>query len=232
MLIKLPLGEERSGRLGSTIAARNRYGPYYRAGTIPVNPNTARQNTVRGIMQSLAITWANVLTRLQQDGWNEYGDNVEWRNKLGLSVNLAGQAHFIRSNAPRLQIGIARVDDAPVIFTLGIPELELVGSGSEATNQLSIAYDDQEPWSQEDGGAQAFYVGLPQNGSRRFFGGPYRFIGSVEGDSVTPPESPLATLDMPNWIIAENQRIWIRSRVMRADGRLSKFANHDFLASA
>lgn len=232
MLIRYAEGQQRSGRLGATIASRNRYGAYLRAGTVPVNPSTDRQVAVRGYLQSLAINWNNALTQLQRDAWEVYASNVSWRNRLGEMVHLTGLAHYIRSNSPRLLVGLARVDAAPAIQTIAIAEQELVVSGSEATQQFSVAYDDTQDWCDEDGGFQAIYIGLPQNAGIKFFGGPWRYAATILGDAITPPTSPEASIDTPNWPFAEGQRIWTKTRIGRADGRLSEFAQDDFLAGA
>jgi len=44
--------------------------------------------------------------------------------------------------------------------------------------------------------------------------------------------SPEADIPTPDWPFAEGQRIWVRSRIGRADGRLSEFAQTNFLAVA
>ena len=232
MLIRYAEGQQRSGRLGATIASRNRYGAYLRAGTVPVNPSTDRQVAVRGYLQSLAINWNNTLTQAERDAWEVYAANVSWRNRLGEMVHLTGLAHYIRCNSPRLLVGLARVDTAPAIQTIAIAEQELVVTASEATQQFSLAYDDTQDWCDEDGAFQAVYIGLPQNPGIKFFGGPWRYITKILGDSIAPPSSPETAIDTPNWPFSEGQRIWVRTRIGRADGRLSEFAQDDFLAGA
>jgi hypothetical protein len=63
------------------------------------------------------------------------------------------------------------------------------------------------------------YISRPQNITKNFFRGPYRYAGKIEGDSVTPPTSP-ATL-VSDFPYAAGQRAFLRVRVSRADGRLS-----------
>lgn len=229
-LVVLPEGQQRSGSIGGTVWSRNRYGAYIRNRSVPVNPNTDRQVAVRNIVRALTIAWQNVLTTAQRDAWDVYASNVTWLNKLGQSVNLTGLNHFIRSNTPRLQSGSDRVDDGPVIFNLATAELELAVTASEATQQASIAFDNAAAWANETGACQYVYGGLPQNGGIKFFGGPWRLIGLIEGDDITPPVSP-AVEDYP-FPFAEGQRLWVRSRVSRLDGRLSEFAQTNFLANA
>ncbi len=232
MLVRYPLGEQRSGRLGSTIASRNASGNYLRTGTIPVNPNTARQVAVRLAVTQLSIAWAVDLTQDQRDAWNTYGRNVPWLNKLGETIYLKGLAHFVRSNVPRLQAGLARVDDGPTIFTVAYPEDDLGVTASEATQQFTPTGYDQMEWCAEDGAAQLYFVGIAQNPSREFFGGPYRLAHVEEGNSTTPVTSPYTAFDTPDFPFVENHRIWVRTRITRADGRLSPFATVNFQAAA
>ena len=227
-LVNYAEGQQRSGRLGASIYSHNRYGQYIRAGSIPVNPNTDRQVAVRNAVRALTIAWQNTLTQGQRDGWETYASNIAWTNKVGQQVKLTGLNHYVRSNTIMVSLGFARADDAPVIFNLATAELSLGCTASEATQILSLTFDDTATWANEAGAFQHFYMGLPQNGAIKFFGGPYRYI--VSGAGVVPAVSPIpATAPFP---FAEGQRIWIRSRIMRADARLSEFAIFNFLAAA
>ena len=229
-LVVLPEGQQRSGSIGGTVWSRNRFGAYIRNRSVPVNPNTDRQVAVRNIVRALTIAWQNTLTSAQRAAWNVYASNVVWLNRLGQSVNLTGLNHFIRSNTPRAQNAATQVDDGPVIFNLATAELALVVTASEATQQVSIAFDNAAAWANETDAHQFAYGGLPQNGGINFFGGPWRLIGSIDGDDITPPVSP-AVVDYP-FPFAEGQRLWVRTRVTRLDGRLSEFAQTNFLAGA
>jgi hypothetical protein len=229
-LVVLPEGQQRSGSIGGTVWSRNRFGAYIRNRSVPVNPNTDRQVVVRNIVRALTIAWQNTLTTNQRDAWDTYAANVTWLNKLGQSVNLTGLNHYIRSNTPRLQSGSARVDPAPLVFNLATAELELGVTASEATQQASVVFDDTAAWANETGGHQYVYGGLPQNGGIKFFGGPWRLIGVIDGDDITPPATPdVADYPFP---FGEGQRLWVRTRVSRLDGRLSEFAQVNFLADA
>lgn len=231
-LIRFAEGQQRSGSLGATVYSHNRYGAYVRARSVPVNPNTDRQVGARGALQALAIRWNNTLTQPQRDAWEVYSGNLIWRNKLGDTTYLTGLAHYIRCNSVRIMVGLAILDAAPTVFTLGTPEQDLVVTASEAAQTLSAAYDDTADWCDETGAFQALYMGLPKNPSIKFFGGPWRFMGVILGDSETPPTSPEADIPTPDWPFAEGQRIWVRSRIGQVDGRLSEFAQDDFLAGA
>jgi len=226
-LIVHPEGTQVSGSIGGTTFSHNRFGAYKRNRSIPVNPNTTRQAAVRNAVRSLTIAWQTELTEAERAAWETYAANVAWINKLGQSVKLTGLNHYIRTNTTNVSLGFGQIDKAPTIFNIAAAELSLGATGSEATQQLTFTFNDTKAWATEAGSFQHFYVGLPQNAGIKFFGGPYRYVVSVAG--VTPAVSPLqATAPFP---FAEGQRIWIRSRIMRADGRLSEFAQINFLGA-
>jgi hypothetical protein len=227
-LVVLPEGTQISGSAGGTTWSHNRSGAYKRNRSVPVNPNTERQVAIRNAIRALTIAWANTLTQAQRNGWDAYAANVVWKNKLGQDITLTGLNHYVRSNTQSVALGFARIDDAPVIFDLATAELNLGCTASEATQQLSITFDDTATWASEAGAFQHFFLGIPKNAAVTFFGGPYKYVVSVAG--VSPAVSPkLATSP---WPIAEGQRLWLRSRILRADGRLSEFALVNFLCAA
>ena len=228
--IVLPEGVQMSGSIGGVTYSHNRSGYYRRNRSVPVNPNTDKQVGIRNLMRSLSIAWQNTLTQAQRDAWDLYAANVTVLDKQGQSIYLTGLNHYIRSNVPLLDICLARVDDGPVIFTLATAELSLGCTASEATQQWTLTWDDTAAWASEDGAAEITQQGRPQNAGIKFFGGPWRRDGYIEGDSGAPPTSP--TVLTSQWPFAQNQRLWIRSRITRADGRLSEFAQYNFLAGA
>jgi hypothetical protein len=227
-LVVLPEGQQRSGSIGGTVWSHNSAGAYIRNRSVPVNPNTARQVAVRNAVRSITIAWNTVLTQVQRDAWDVYAANVTWVNHLGQTINLTGLNHYVRSNTPRVQNGIARVDIAPVIFNIATAELSLSATASEATQDLTIDGDGAAAWVGEADAWQFFSMGLPQNGSKKFFGGPYRQVTAVPG--AGPPPFPVVIAGA--YPFAESQRLWVRSRIARGDGRLSEFAEVNFLAIA
>lgn len=229
-LIVLPGGEQRSGSIGGTVFSRNRFGAYIRNRSMPVNPQSGLQTAVRNIVRGLAIAWNTELTVAHRNAWLDYAENVPWTNHLGQQVYLTGLNHFIRSNTPRLQAGAPRIDDGPSYWNLAAAEGLLTGSASEATQLVSVGFASGAAWIDEDGAYQIVYMGIPQNASRGFFNGPWRLLVAIPGNSTTPPSSPVtATAPYP---VSEAQKVWIRSRISRADGRLSEFARDDFLVAA
>lgn len=228
-LVRFPEGQQRSGSTGGAVFSHNRFGAYIRARSVPVNPATDRQTAVRTALRNLAIYWHTVLTQAQRDAWDLYASNVAWLNAFGDECRLLGINHYIRSNSAIAQGGGDRVDDAPTIFDLAAAEWDLGASASEATQDISVSFDPNGAWMDETGGYQFCFAGSPQNPSIKFFNGPFRYLGVIAGDPVTPPTSP-AALASP-WPFVADQRIWVKTRVCRADGRLSQFAQVNFLAA-
>ena len=227
-LIVMPEGTQVSGSIGGTTFSHNRFGAYKRNRSVPVNPNTDRQVAVRNAVRSLTIAWQNTLTQPQRDAWETYGANVTWKNKLGQDVHLTGINHYIRSNTPRVMNAIAAVDAAPTIFTLATAELELAVAASEATQDLTIDDNGAADWIGEPDAWQFFFMGIPKNPSTKFFNGPWRQVTATPG--AGPPPFPVVIA--ASFPFAEGQRIWVRSRIARGDGRLSEFAQVNFLGAA
>jgi len=219
-----------SGSIGGNTFAKNRYGKYIRTRTKPVNPNSARQQQIRGIFAQLTTRWAQTLTNNQRIAWNLYASNVAMKNRLGEIINLTGFNHYIRSNSYRLDGDRPVVDDGPVIFELPEKDPDIAITASEGTGHISLAFNDTLAWCTEEGSLVVIGNGAPQNAQRNFFAGPYHAYGRMVGDAVTPPTTPL---DADYWYaIAEGQHLWIQLRISRADGRLSEPFRADCFCAA
>lgn len=229
-LIRYAEGQQRSGSLGATVYSHNRYGQYVRARSIPVNPMTARQVAARNRVKALSSAWQNILIQAERDAWDLYADTVGWQNKLGESVHLTGLNMYVRTNAIALQAGLARIDKAPTNFTLAVAEQALTATASEATQVVTVAYDDLADWDNETGACEVFYLGSPVNSGITYFNGPWRFGDEVLGVTGAPVASPL--LMAAPYPIAQNNRLHVYSRIMRADGRLSGPSRYTFLCAA
>ena len=209
-----------SGSIAGNTHARNRFGNYIRARTKPVNPNTALQQTIRGLMATLTANWAQTLTVAQRTAWNFYASSVSMKNRLGEAVNLTGFNHYLRSNIAIVQAGGTRVDAGPTVFELPEKDPTFAITISEASQKITVTFDDALDWAGEVGGYLILSTGQPQNPQRNFFAGPYRFSATIDG-AVAPPATPDANTDV-SFACTELQRVWIRARIARTDGRLSE----------
>ena len=214
-----------SGSVAGITFSRNRSGAYVRQRAMPTNPNSPQQQAVRAALSQLSILWQDTLTPAERTAWQTYADNVPVTDRIGESIFLTGLNHYIRSNVGRLQAVQPRVDAAPVIFNLGdftAPGFEL----DQASAEVDVTFTDTDEWANEDDAAMFIFGSVAKDPTINFFKGPYRLLGSIEGDSITPPTAPAAIT--VNGAIAVGQRMFFRAIVSRADGRLSS----DFLGQA
>lgn len=217
MKFKSALVTQSSGSVGGATFAHNQGGLYIRARSIPTNPSSAFQVAVRNNMATLSNAWSNILTAAQRAAWTTYAANVTLVNALGDAIHVSGIAMYNRTNTPRLQAGVSRLDAAPTTFNLGSftnPTITCVAS----TGNLSIAFTNTDSWATAVGGYMLVYASRPQSPGINFFNGPYRFTGKIAG-AVTPPTSPV-TLATPFPVVA-GQKVFFDVRVSQVDGRLS-----------
>lgn len=214
-----PLVKGPSGSLGGTVFSHNRFGYYVRDKVTGTNPSTPLQQAVRNIFQNLAWAWANALTEVQRIAWNLYATSVVMKDALGEDIYLTGFNHFIRSNSVLLGIPLARVDAGPTTFTLADTDPTIVATLSEATQLISLTFDDAMLWVDEDEAAMQVQMSIPQGIGRSFLLPRFRIAGYMEGDSVTPVTSP-QTFPAP-FAITEDQKLMVQCRIVRADARLS-----------
>ena len=209
-----------SGSIAGSVHARNHYGNYVRARTKPVNPQTARQTSIRAIFAQLTQRWATVLTAVQREAWNLYGSSVAMKNHLGEVVYMTGYNHYLRSNTVVLQIGEAPIDAAPTVFNIPEQDPTFAIAADGTTQTISYTFDNTLAWAIAIGGFLVKYMGQPQNPQRNFFNGPWRFHGIITG-AVTPPTTPDPETDPP-FVFMDDQKIWCYGRILLVDGRLSE----------
>lgn len=222
MKFKGTIATQYSGSIAGVTASRNRGGSFFRNRVIPLNPNTTFQQAIRTNFGTLSSYWLSTLTAGERDAWDTYALNVLIPDSLGEPRNVGGLGMFKRSNVPRIQAGITpfpQVDAAPTEFNLGSYTAPVVGAVSAAGGTLSLAFTAADDWANEDEAGMFVLISRGVNASRNYFKGPYRFAGSIAGDSSTPPTSP-ASLTLP-FTVAVGQKVFIQARVSRADGRLS-----------
>lgn len=211
-----------SGSIAGNTASRNRAGNYWRARTKPVNPNSSRQTAARIAITFLAEQWReSPMTDAKRAMWETYAAAINWQNKLGETIKLTGFQHFMRSNARLVRCGLPIVTDGPTTLALPGADISFAITASEATQLISVTFDDTEDWCDEDGGALQISLGRPQVLTRNYFGGPWRYSATILGDSTTPPTSP--TTVAPAFVLVEGQKIWVRGSLIRADARSSDF---------
>jgi hypothetical protein len=208
-----------SGSAGGTTFSHGRGGPYIRTRTVPVNPNTVYQQAVRGFLSQLTVLWSTLLTASQRAQWDAYAEAVLLPNAQGEPRNVGGLGMYIRSNVPRLQAGLSRVDDGPTNHTLAALTNPGLTSASVATGDLTFTFDNTDAWANEDGGALFVYGSRAINVTRNFFKGPYRYAEAILGDPITAPTSPATATSPFPIVLGLNSHV--RFRAVAADGRVS-----------
>lgn len=219
-----------SGSMGGMTASHNRFGSYWRSRTTPVNPNTQRQNKIRAAVQLFAPQWSGVLTLLQREAWEVYAAAITRTGSLGQQIKLTGYNMFMRSNVIRNQSDLTAIIDAPTILTLPPADPIMVGTIDEASQQISVAFDDSLDWVDQSGAHLIVFMSMPVAAGRAFIGGPWRLAGTIDGDDTTAPTSP-EVMDAP-FPVAAGQVIAIRARISEVDGRLSDLFRNQGLVIA
>jgi len=218
-----------SGSIAGDVHARNRFGNYTRPRTKPVNPKSNRQVGIRTIMMYLAEQWReSPMTAEIRDAWETYAASMGWYNRLGEQVTLTGFNAFVRSNAALINAGGSLVTAAPTALGLPPGDPAFAVTISAATQKLSVTFDDGFDWVDEDDAFLALYMHQPKSASHNFFGGPFRYAGSIAGDAVAAPTTPDATIDVPFTAI-EGQRTVCEARIIRADARCSTLFRSDVI---
>lgn len=222
--------QEMRGSIGGTVFSRNKGGNYARGKTTPINPNTALQQIVRNTLSNLTTRWAQTLTAAQRTAWNLYADSVTVLNRLSESVNISGFNHYIRSNSLLLRSARPIVDDGPTVFEIPEGDPTFAITISEATQFITMTFDDTATWHNETGGYLWPFGGQPQNPQRNFFDGPWRFMSRIEGNDAGGPGSPADRFSQ--FAVSEGQHVWTYGRIQRKDGRLSEVFRADNFSGA
>ena len=201
-----------SGKVGSCVASHNKGGQYMRARVVPSGrvPSTY-QSAVRNAIAGIATYWKTI-TKTQRDAWNTYALNIPGKNALGDAIQLSGENWYVACNVPRLQAGLARVDDAPVIYDRGdvaIGTATITAAGGTATLALTPAL------STVAADKLLIYQGNQQSATRDKYYGSYRYAGSAAG-TIT---NFVLTLPLP--LSGAGNRTSFRLVMSRSDGRLS-----------
>ena len=219
-----------SGRIAGNVFARNAGGNYVRAGTIPVNPNSPAQQLVRSALALLMVAWRETLTVGQRIAWETYAAAVVVKNRLGEDIHISGVNHYVRSNTYLLQSGNTRVDDGPTVLALPDQDPTVAITASVAGGTISVVFDDTLNWALIDNGFMHCYMGRPQNATRNFFNGPYRYADSFLGDTAIPLVSPQTFV--PPFTLIEGQKIWVAFVIQEPDGRVSSRFRDDAIVVA
>jgi hypothetical protein len=107
-----PLLAIMSGSIGGNTWARNKGGLYIKMKASPTNPNSARQQAVRGFMATASGQWQG-LTAPQQDAWDLFALIHPKQDPLGQEYFLTGHQWYVALQSVVLDQGLVQITDPP-----------------------------------------------------------------------------------------------------------------------
>jgi len=130
-----------SGKLGTTVSFKNRYGQVERTHVIPVNRSTASQQRARSDFGRFSAHWRK-LAEAQRQAWIRAGRQLPSRPRLGQSGPLTGCAYFIKVNGNLASIGLPMVvtpPERPTFSRNPVGALDITNIAGEVALKLSVA---------------------------------------------------------------------------------------------
>jgi hypothetical protein len=219
MLYKSSLLAEASGSVDGLVFSHNRGGRYIRRRTIPTNPNTSLQQGIRTAFADSMARWRDVLIAAQRTAWATYAANTPVVNALGETIYLTGPQMYCRTNTLAVVRGLTPIDDGPTTF--GLPGLSAVSIAAAAPGStVSVTFNTGDGWVGTDDTYLFGFIHLPENPTINFCKGPFKYFNAVQGDSGSPPTSPVA-LGQTHFVYTAGQRMFGRFILLDEQGRLS-----------
>lgn len=119
------------GSVAGNVFSRNGGGSYVRQKVSPINPNTTRQQLVRGRLDTLSKQWANLAPGLRV-AWKNFGIQHPKTNAFGEPIVLNGLQSYQRVNGVILNLGEERTDTPPPNFD--VPEFVIQSAVLKVSN--------------------------------------------------------------------------------------------------
>jgi hypothetical protein len=168
-----------SGKVGGTVASKNRGGTYLRTWVKPVNPRTVAQTFQRDQLASLASGFRG-LTVAQIKAWNAAAYNFPMKNRLGATIIPSGLDLYVALNVNLISIGVAQITTPPVPQdVLGFNTLSATGVASV----LSIVFTGTPSPATSD----ALIFATPGlSPGKSFVKSEYRLIGHMPISTASP----------------------------------------------
>ena len=190
-----------------------------RARAYPVRVTSARAQQVRNIISQLSIFWESPLTDAQRIAWGNYAFNTALTDAWGHPRYIRGYAHYMRSNRPRLQFGLSRIDNGPT--TAGLPTFTLYGFGLNANaTTVSVYFEPTDSWVTTNGAHLLLWASYLTRATTQRPTETFTPFATITGSSTSPPSSP-ATFPLYPSPGHTSGRTWLRASLSLPDGRLS-----------
>jgi len=130
-----------SGKIGTMVSYKTRYGQFRRRYVVPRDPHTASQIARRTTMGRARFLWGK-LTDEQRAAWNGSASGNRTRPSLNQSGRLSGYLLFIRTNCNLAAIGLPEILDPPDPPRFGrnpVGQLTITNTKGDISLKLSVA---------------------------------------------------------------------------------------------
>ena len=123
LMIPGALAGQLSGKEGSVVFSRNRYGAHTRMRVMPVRATSVAALNHKALFGEVSRRWST-LTTADQEAWKAWAQTNPITNRVGVRQTLDGHAAFVRCNTVLLAAGVSPLSApgiamAPAPFTPG-----------------------------------------------------------------------------------------------------------------
>jgi hypothetical protein len=168
-----------SGKVGGTVASKNRGGAYLRTWVKPVNPRTMAQTFQRDQLASLAAGFRG-LGATTIKAWNAAAYNFPMKNRLGSTIIPSGLDLYVALNVNLISIGVAQITVPPVPQdVLGFNTLSATGVASV----LSVVFSGTPSPATS---AALIFATPGLSSGKSFVKSEYRLIGHMPISTASP----------------------------------------------
>lgn len=211
------------GAVGGNVFTRNRGGLSVRTRIKPINPRSVIQQLRRAYASAAAAGWA-AITAQQRADWQAYAVNTSWTNRLGDSINIGGEAAFVRLAALQLLAGLALPTAAPTSYGHASPATSPSISCWAPNSEITIV----EPtgWDKDiQNDLLLIFVGQQQSASRADKPKKMNFLKKILGKSAGPEPMPII-VDYRTETLIVGKRIFIELVHVDTSNRVSVRSTH------
>lgn len=219
MLVRYTQISQASGSAGGLTAAKNRGGNYLRKRIKPLNPRSTNQDRARANLAAAAAQWRE-LDPEDQATWFAYADGTPVSNKLGEQIKLSGIDWFTRINSLRGLAGQALLSAAPAGFGQPIFSPPTGVEVDHGTGQITGTLEPTDSWAATTNGRLFVFITPGQSPGRYSPVNAFRFVGTVAGNTGSPPAVLGMTVSNGIALVA-GQVYFVRFRSQDSTGRVS-----------
>ncbi len=195
-LVRSSLLSSISGSIGGTTYARSRGGMYARNRTVPINPKTASQDSVRSFLGDTAGIWSE-MSLSETNAWKNWAQGYHVENRLGETYSPSGRQAFMQLSLNLRMAGLAPVIAIPArtdVPNFDITKLSFVAEQTGGALTLLTAIDNDNQLAPFDASYQIQFS-PPQIAGR---GDSYRNRMRGQGQWLSPLTASLNALTAYN----------------------------------